>query len=105
MRSGSLVTHELLHAIGLKHSCAWTTVMGGYGCPSAGGLTLEDVGYARLALRLAEIQRATNAYRNLYDAMQGERVVLLGLPPASLTLAEALGLPAASREGGQDGAH
>jgi hypothetical protein len=103
--SGSLVTHELLHAIGLKHSCGWVTVMGGYGCPSASGLTPEDVGYARVALRLAEIQRAMNAYRNLYEAMQGERVLLLGLPPASLTLMDALGLPAASRVGGEDGAH
>jgi hypothetical protein len=100
----SLVTHELLHAIGLKHSCAWPTVMGGYGCPSAAGLTRQDVGYAHLAIHLARIQRTTNAYRNLYEAMQGERVALLGLGPVSLTLAEALGLPPESGRG-QDGAH
>ncbi|HUQ84396.1 MAG TPA: Ig-like domain-containing protein, partial [Gemmatimonadaceae bacterium] len=75
--TSSLVTHELLHAIGLKHSCAWPTVMGGYGCASAAGLTRQDVGYARLAIELARIQRAASAYRNLYDAMQGERVALL----------------------------
>jgi hypothetical protein len=102
--SSSLVTHELLHAIGLKHSCSWPTVMGGYGCPSASGLTLQDVGYAHLAIQLAKIQRATNAYRNLYEAMQGERVVLLGLEPVSLTFVEALGLPPAVWRGGQDGA-
>ena len=102
--SSGVVTHELLHAIGLKHSCAWPSVMGGYGCPIGSGLTPQDVGYAQLAIQLSKIQRANNAYRNLYDAMQGERVVLLGLAPAGLTLAEALGFPRVSR-GGEDGAH
>jgi hypothetical protein len=103
--SSSVVTHELLHALGLKHSCAWATVMGGYGCSSAPRLSREDVGYAQLAIELGRIQRATNAYRNLYDAMQGERIVLLGLEAASLTLAQALGLPPSPWGGGQDGAH
>jgi len=100
----SVVTHELLHALGFKHSCAWSTVMGGYGCSSAPGLTRQDVGYAQLAFQLAGIQRAANAYRNLYDAMQGERVVVLGLEPVSLTFTQALGLAPTPWGGGQDGA-
>ena len=35
LASRSLMKHELLHALGFHHTCAWTTVMGGYGCASA----------------------------------------------------------------------
>jgi hypothetical protein len=82
LRSAGLMSHELLHTHGYKHSCAWATVMDGYGCnmqrtaPSA-----PDVAYLQLARRVHETQRANSAPHGLVAALQGERVVLRGLPP------------------------
>jgi hypothetical protein len=45
----TLVQHEFLHALGFWHTCAWLSVMGGYGCPQAGELSLNDVAYVLLA--------------------------------------------------------
>jgi hypothetical protein len=81
LRSSSLMTHELLHTQGFKHSCSWATVMGGYGCNSALTLFPSDVAHAHLALRVHEVQRQTGAPHGLVAALQGERVVALGLPP------------------------
>ena len=78
MRNVSLMTHELLHTQGFKHSCAWPTVMGGYGCSSFAGLSQNDVAHAQLALRMRELQKATGAPHGLIAALQGERKVLLG---------------------------
>jgi hypothetical protein len=83
LRSGPLMTHELLHTHGLKHSCSWTTVMSGYGnpCGASGILSLHDVAYLQLAYALDQRQRALGAQHALIPALQGERVVLRGLPP------------------------
>lgn len=77
----SLMTHELLHTQGFKHSCSWHTVMGGYGCSSHPGLSPHDVAYAHLALAVNERQRATGAPHGLIAALQGERVITRGLQP------------------------
>jgi hypothetical protein len=84
LRNGSLMTHELLHTQGFKHSCSWTTVMGGYGtpqCASTAGLSAGDVAHANVALRVRDLQRSSGAPHGLIAALQGERKVLLGLPP------------------------
>ncbi|HUQ18296.1 MAG TPA: Ig-like domain-containing protein [Gemmatimonadaceae bacterium] len=47
--SRTLVQHEFLHALGFWHTCAWLSVMGGYGCAQAGELSLNDVAYVLLA--------------------------------------------------------
>jgi hypothetical protein len=80
LRSGPLMTHELLHTQGFKHSCSWTTVMGGYGCGSSNRLSAADVAHAQLARRVRETQRSAGAAHGLTAALQGERVVLAGLP-------------------------
>lgn len=76
-----LMTHELLHTLGFKHSCSWPTVMGGYGCSSFPGLSPEDVAYAQLALAVNARQRETGAPHGLIAALQGERILTLKLPP------------------------
>lgn len=88
--SPSLMTHELLHTQGIKHSCSWATVMGGYGCGSMQALTVHDVAYFQLARAMFERQRATGASVGLVAALQGERVVLLNLPLAVLGDADRL---------------
>jgi hypothetical protein len=80
LRNGSLMSHELLHTQGLKHSCSWATVMGGYGCGSTPGLSTDDVAYFQLARAVLEAQRARGAPHGLVAALQGERVVMRGLP-------------------------
>ena len=41
------MTHVLFHALGLGHTCAWPSVMGGYGCTAADSLTAQDaIGWA-----------------------------------------------------------
>lgn len=79
-RNARLMTHELLHTHGIKHSCSWGTVMGGYGCSSTAGLSVHDVAYFQLARRVHEAQRANAAPHGLVAALQGERVALHGLP-------------------------
>jgi hypothetical protein len=96
MRSAGLMTHELLHTLGFKHSCAWITVMGGYGCSSAQRLTATDVAHAQVAHAVRDRQRAIGATHGLVAALQGERVVLLGLPRLPVVAAQRLAIPPAN---------
>lgn len=80
MRSGSLMTHELFHTQGLKHSCSWNTVMGGYGCGTTQGLSVNDVAHFHLARAVLAAQRQHSAPHGLVAALQGERVILRSLP-------------------------
>jgi uncharacterized protein YjdB len=78
----SLMTHELLHALGFHHTCAWPTVMGGYGCSSASGATKADVaafhlGYAARRTIIASAPTTTFA-----DALRGEQLFDLAASPA-----------------------
>jgi hypothetical protein len=104
LRSGNLVSHELLHTQGFKHSCSWPTVMDGYTCHfQRPGLTAADVAYAQLARHIHEAQRAAAAPHGLIAALQGERVVLRGLP--RYAPAEAAWLLRARTDGAPDGDH
>jgi hypothetical protein len=93
LRSTPLMTHELLHTHGFKHSCSWTTVMGGYGAPQCAAnpvLSAADVAHAHVALRVRDLQKTTGAPHGLSAALQGERKLLLGLPPFAAPAAPAL---------------
>ena len=81
LSSGSLMAHELLHALGFKHSCGWDSVMGGYGCTGAASLSAADVAHWQLARHLRDLQRAHATNLGLVEAMQGERVLMLGRKP------------------------
>jgi hypothetical protein len=50
LKNSVLVQHELLHSLGFRHTCAWASIMGGYGCAVAPGLTSTDVAYVQLAI-------------------------------------------------------
>jgi len=75
----SLMTHELLHALGFHHTCAWVTVMGGYGCTSAAGATQADVAAFTLGYQIRRAIIATPPTTTLADALRGEQVRELGL--------------------------
>jgi uncharacterized protein YjdB len=70
----SLITHELLHALGFHHTCAWPTVMGGYGCPSQVGATRSDAAafYLGYAARRTIISGAPTT--TFADALRGEQL-------------------------------
>lgn len=70
-----LVTHELLHALGLGHTCSWRSVMAVQTrCPGmrAERATPEDVAYAQVVRRVRELQRAHGARWGLEAALAGE---------------------------------
>jgi hypothetical protein len=75
----SLMTHELLHALGFHHTCAWITVMGGYGCSSAPGATQADAAAFVLAYQIRRAILATSPTTTLGDALRGEQLRELGL--------------------------
>jgi hypothetical protein len=75
----SLMTHELLHALGFHHTCAWSTVMGGYGCTSAAGATKSDAAGFSLAYQTRRAVVANAPTTTLGDALRGEQVRELGV--------------------------
>jgi hypothetical protein len=106
VRSGWLMTHELLHTQGLKHSCSWSTVMGGYGCSPAARLSATDVAYTQLARHVRDAQRAAGpGAHGLIAALQGERVVIAGLPPFATGRALRFGTLGGDSIGHGDHAH
>jgi hypothetical protein len=45
--SRGVVTHVMFHALGFGHTCAWPSVMGGYGCAAVDSITAQDaIGWA-----------------------------------------------------------
>jgi hypothetical protein len=86
LASRPLMTHELLHALGFHHTCAWPTVMGGYGCPSQQGATKSDVaafhlGYAARRTIIASAPSTTFA-----DALLGEQLFDVATAPGVLSI-------------------
>jgi hypothetical protein len=79
LASRSLMTHELLHALGFHHTCAWTTVMGGYGCSSAAGATKADAAGFALAYQTRRTILANAPTTTLADALRGEQVREAGI--------------------------
>lgn len=69
LRESGVVTHELLHLLGFGHSTSWPTISRPTGGREA-RLTLEDVAYVQLAMRLRQLQQRTGAKPGLPVAVQ-----------------------------------
>lgn len=80
----SLMSHELLHALGFHHTCAWVTVMGGYGCPSAAGITQTDAAAFSLGYQARAAIVAQKPTTTFGDALRGEQLLEL-TPVAAVT--------------------
>jgi hypothetical protein len=74
LASRSLMKHELLHALGFHHTCAWTTVMGGYGCGSAQSVTKSDAAAFSLGYQTRRTIIASAPTTTLGDALRGEQL-------------------------------
>lgn len=71
-----LVQHEMMHVLGLGHTCAWRSVLADtYRCPAmrAPTLTPEDVAYTQLLYRVRDLQRDGSFRWGLDAAVEGER--------------------------------
>lgn len=72
-----LVAHELMHVLGLGHTCAWRSVLAETGrCPDlrAEAPTAEDVAYTQLLYRVRDLQRDGSLRWGLDAAVEGERM-------------------------------
>ncbi|HSQ31765.1 MAG TPA: Ig-like domain-containing protein [Gemmatimonadaceae bacterium] len=94
LSSRSLMSHELLHDLGFHHTCAWSTVMGGYGCSSAAGITMTDAAGFNLAYQTRAAIVASHPTTTFGDALRGEQTIE-GAPVAAL-LPAARAIPFAS---------
>jgi hypothetical protein len=71
-----LVQHEMMHALGLGHTCAWRSVLADtHRCPAmrAPTLTPEDVAHTQLLYRVRDLQRDASYRWGLDAAVEGER--------------------------------
>jgi len=75
----NLLAHELLHTLGFHHTCAWASVMGGYGCRTEPRASATDAAAFALAYEVLRAVRTEAPTTGLVDALEGERVLELGL--------------------------
>lgn len=67
--------HELMHALGFTHTCAWPSLMGGHGCVFQNGLQAADVAAFTLAYAVKRAVVSKVPTTNLGDARRGETQV------------------------------
>jgi hypothetical protein len=99
-----IVAHELIHVLGMGHTCGWTSLMSlsdqECGAPVSSGLpTLQDLTYLLLALHVNTLQARHDMPAfgaGVFGAWNGQRVVLLGEEPWNQALSH---LGGASRVG------
>lgn len=73
-----LVAHEMVHTLGVGHTCTWYSVMADVTrCPArrASSPTAEDVAYLQLHLAMGSLQRAHRARWGFDAALRGEQEI------------------------------
>lgn len=73
-----LIAHEMVHTLGIGHTCAWYSVVADVvRCPErrAPSATPEDVAYVQVHLAMGSLQRAHGARWGLDAALRGEQEV------------------------------
>ena len=84
-----IVAHELIHVLGMGHTCRWTSLMSlsdlECGAQVSSGLpTIQDLAYLLLALHVNTLQARHDMPAfggGVFGAWNGQRVVLLGEEP------------------------
>lgn len=74
-QGAELVIHELMHALGVGHTCAWRSVAADLRrCPGRRSPvpTAEDVAYTQVLYRVRHLQTARGARWGLEAALAGE---------------------------------
>ncbi len=73
-----LIAHEMVHTLGIGHTCAWHSVVADVArCPErrAPSATPEDAAYVQVHLAMGALQRAHGARWGLDAALRGEQEV------------------------------
>lgn len=79
-----LVGHEMMHALGFGHTCAWRSISADLlRCPQmrTSAPSPEDVAHVQVLYQVRDLQRAGGYRWGLDAAVAGERVLVLGIPP------------------------
>lgn len=78
-----LVAHEMMHALGFGHTCAWRSISADITrCPQmrTSAPSPQDVAHAQVLYRVRDLQRDGGLRWGLDAAVAGERVLVLGIP-------------------------
>ncbi|HUG00909.1 MAG TPA: hypothetical protein VML95_03550 [Longimicrobiales bacterium] len=79
LRDQYLVGHEVMHALGFGHTCAWPTTVPGPPCRGTIALdvpSLFDVAHVQLSLNVNALQRRTGARNGIVAAWNGQKRVM-----------------------------
>jgi hypothetical protein len=97
--TGQVVSHELLHIVGVGHTCSWPSVMAPLSCVGMrrDEPTPQDVAHVQLLLRMGELQRDPGLRFGLEEAVDAAGIERPAAPPpirqASVRAAAAGPLP------------
>jgi hypothetical protein len=73
LRNTALIAHEMIHALGFGHALEWRSVMTRTASGGVKALTVEDVAYVQLILRVRAAQATFGAELGFLEAAEGER--------------------------------
>ncbi|HET6765456.1 MAG TPA: carboxypeptidase-like regulatory domain-containing protein [Longimicrobiaceae bacterium] len=82
-RGGDVVSHEMLHSVGIGHTCSWRSVMAPAGCPGqrTDVATPQDVAHVQLLLRMGELQRDPGLRWGMEEALDAAGIPRPATPP------------------------
>jgi len=82
-RGGDVVQHEMLHSVGIGHTCSWRSVMAPAGCPGqrADVATPQDVAHVQLLLRMRALQRDPALRWGMEEALDAAGIARPAAPP------------------------
>jgi hypothetical protein len=72
-RNAALIAHEMIHALGFGHALEWRSVMTRTASAGVKAVTVEDIAYVQLILRVRAAQAAFGADLGFLEAAEGER--------------------------------
>lgn len=89
LRDSFLVVHEMMHVLGFGHTCSWPSIMAEV-CPDrrlwTQRLGPHDIAHAQVYRRVHALENRHQARFGLREALNGQRVLMLGLPPETGTV-------------------
>lgn len=89
LRNRFLVTHEMTHVLGFSHTCSWASILA-TDCPDrrlrAMRLGPHDVAHIQVYRRVHALEGQHRTRFGLLEALNGQRVLMLGLPPETGTI-------------------
>lgn len=89
LRNSFLVVHEMMHVLGFGHTCSWISILAA-ACSDqrlrAMRLGPHDVAHMQVYRRVHALEGQHRTRFGLLEALNGQRVLMLGLPPETGTI-------------------